>query len=55
MDVSLVVAIALVVVLATGIILLARSRRRVMRYHDIDTPQVHPFTHGGGGDGGGGG
>ena len=27
---------------------LGRSRTRVMRYHDIPTPQINEMTHGGG-------
>jgi hypothetical protein len=40
-----VVVIALVVGIAS-LIHLARTRPRVMRYHDIPTPRVNEVTHG---------
>ena len=30
---------------------LARSRIRVMRYHDLPTPRINEMSHGGGGSG----
>jgi hypothetical protein len=37
--------------LAALFVYLGRSRTRVMRYHDIPTPQINELTHGGGGSG----
>ena len=43
------VLIVPVACLAALFVYLARSRTRVMRYHDIPTPQINEMTHGGGG------
>lgn len=37
------------VLIVGGFTFLYWKRRRVMEYHDIDTPHVHPNRHGGGG------
>ncbi len=33
------------------LVYLGRSRKRIMRHHDIPTPRVNEMTHGGGGSG----
>ncbi len=53
MSVSLIVAIAIVVALMAGAVLLVRSRSRVIDYYDTPDHRLdsrhHPGFHGGGG------
>lgn len=49
---GLVFAFGLILVAAAFVVafvFLGRTRPRVMRYHDIDTPRINEMNHGGGG------